>query len=357
MDGAAPGPIAILGSGETGPVGGSVFELLARRVPAPLKVAILETPAGFQPNSARVAGKVAEYLDTRLQGLRPQISVLPARRRDGLASTESPTATAALLTADLIFLGPGSPTYTARQLDGTLAWRRTLGRQRRGAALVTASAATIALGAFVLPVYEIYKVGAELHWLPGLDLFGPYGLSLAFIPHWNNTEGGAELDTSRCFMGQERYASLQALLPPATTIVGIDEHTALVIDPHAGLAEVYGRGVVTLVRGDEEDQVARGETIALRELGPFRVPDPTEGLPPELWAELDAAAAAPDPVAPEAILTLVEERQAARARRDWAAADELRQQIAALGWQVQDTPEGPRLGRIDGVVNSSCSHV
>jgi cysteinyl-tRNA synthetase len=43
----------------------------------------------------------------------------------------------------------------------------------------------------------------------------------------------------------------------------------------------------------------------------------------------------------------VEERQAARARRDWAAADMLRQQLASLGWQVQDTPDGPRLDRLD----------
>jgi cysteinyl-tRNA synthetase len=42
-------------------------------------------------------------------------------------------------------------------------------------------------------------------------------------------------------------------------------------------------------------------------------------------------------------LRMVEERQAARARRDWAAADALRQQALALGWQIQDTPDGPRM--------------
>lgn len=348
MDVAAPGPIALLGSGETGPVGGTVYDLMARRAQPPIKIALLETPAGFQPNSARVAGKVAEFIQNRLHGHRPSVAIIAARRRGGPFSTDDPGLTAPLLGADLIFLGPGSPTYAAGQLRDSLAWQRTVARNRRGAGLATASAATIALGAFVLPVYEIYKVGAEPHWLPGLDLFGPFGLSLAFMPHWNNTEGGAELDTSRCFMGLERYAALVEQLPPATTVVGIDEHTALVIDLHAGLAEVHGRGAVTIARGGEEDQVARGQTIALRELGPFCAPDLAAGVPPEVWAELDAAAAAPPPAAPEEVLALVEERQAARARRDWAAADILRQQLAERGWQVQDTPAGPRLEPLAG---------
>ncbi|HMQ33086.1 MAG TPA: hypothetical protein PKD53_20310 [Chloroflexaceae bacterium] len=352
---AAPGPVALLGSGETGPVGGAVYERLARRVSSP-RIAVLETPAGFQPNSARVAARIAEVMGARLRGYRPRIDILPARRREGPAGTEDPEATAPLLAADLIFLGPGSPTYAARQLRDSLAWRRLVARHRRGAALVTASAATIALGAFALPVYEIYKVGAELHWQPGLDLFGLYGLSLVFLPHWNNAEGGAELDTSRCFMGRERYAGLVALLPPATTVVGIDEHTVLLVDLHAGIAEVSGRGAVTIARGGEEDRVASGETLVLSELGPFHPADPAAGVPPEVWAELDAVAAAQPPAAPATVCALVEERQAARARRDWAAADTLRRQLAELGWQVRDTPEGPRLGRLEGQPGPPLAH-
>ena len=42
---------------------------------------------------------------------------------------------------------------------------------------------------------------------------------------------------------------------------------------------------------------------------------------------------------------LLAEREAARAARDFAAADRKRDQLAALGWDVRDTPEGPRLLR------------
>jgi cysteinyl-tRNA synthetase len=38
----------------------------------------------------------------------------------------------------------------------------------------------------------------------------------------------------------------------------------------------------------------------------------------------------------------LEQRQAARARRDFATADALRDQLTALGVQVEDTPQGPR---------------
>jgi cysteinyl-tRNA synthetase len=38
---------------------------------------------------------------------------------------------------------------------------------------------------------------------------------------------------------------------------------------------------------------------------------------------------------------LISEREAARKRKDWAAADELRKQIDKLGWEVSDAKDGP----------------
>jgi cysteinyl-tRNA synthetase len=42
---------------------------------------------------------------------------------------------------------------------------------------------------------------------------------------------------------------------------------------------------------------------------------------------------------------LLEERQAARAGRDFATADAKRDELAALGWEVRDTPDGAKLVR------------
>ncbi|GGM15157.1 cysteine--tRNA ligase [Nakamurella endophytica] len=46
--------------------------------------------------------------------------------------------------------------------------------------------------------------------------------------------------------------------------------------------------------------------------------------------------------ATDALLTeLLQERTAARARRDWAAADAIRDKLSAAGFAVEDTPDGP----------------
>ena len=53
---------------------------------------------------------------------------------------------------------------------------------RRGGSLVMGSAAAVTVGAASLPVYEIYKVGDEARWLPGLDLLGTLtGVSAAIV--------------------------------------------------------------------------------------------------------------------------------------------------------------------------------
>ena len=59
------GRIAFLGSGETSLAGGRIFETLARLIPSPLRIAILETPAGFELNASLVAGRVSDFLKTR----------------------------------------------------------------------------------------------------------------------------------------------------------------------------------------------------------------------------------------------------------------------------------------------------
>ncbi|HRJ76582.1 MAG TPA: hypothetical protein PLX90_11320, partial [Anaerolineales bacterium] len=199
------GRIAFLGSGETSLAGGRIFESLARLIPDPLRVAILETPAGFELNASLVANRVGEFLKTRLQNYKPTIDLIPARKKDTPYSPDNIEILKPLLTANLIFMGPGSPSYVARQLKNTLAWDIIRARHRQGAILAFASAATISLGKWVLPVYEIYKVGEDVHVKDGLDLFSDFDLHLSFIPHWNNAEGGADLDTSRCFMGKERF--------------------------------------------------------------------------------------------------------------------------------------------------------
>jgi len=341
----AIGPIAFLGSGETSLAGGRIFEHLARQVGEPLRIAILETPAGFEPNSALVAGRVTDFLKTRLANYKPQVDVIPARKKGTSHSPDDPETCAPLLRANLVFMGPGSPTYAIRQLKDSLAWDLLRARHRLGAALVFASAATIAVGQVGLPVYEIYKVGQDVHTVPGLGIFDDFGVPLSFIPHWNNTDGGQDVDTSRCFMGRERFDAWCGQLPENHTVLGLDEHTGIVFDFQRRECLVMGVSSVSLARACNPAIFPSGSTVPLEEIGKFQIPDPlSKGISSTAW---EMAASAPPPasvmeeIPPPEATALAEARQQARARRDWAAADGYRRQILSLGWTVQDTPEGP----------------
>jgi hypothetical protein len=94
-------------------------------------------------------------------------------------------------------------------------------------------------------VYEIYKVGQTLHWVDGLDLLARFGLNLVVVPHWNNAEGGTH-DTRFCFMGAQRFEALETMLPETLPVLGLDEHTACILDLGTSRAEVRGIGGITL---------------------------------------------------------------------------------------------------------------
>lgn len=345
------GLVVLLGSGETTASGRKVFDWLLRQLPTPVRLAILETPAGFELNSGQVAGQIGDFIRKHLQNYDPQVTIVPARKRGTAASPDLPDIAALIPGSDLILLGPGSPTYAVRQLEDSLTWHTVVACHRLGAALVLSSAATIAASAWALPVYEIYKVGEDLHWQAGLDFFAAYGLSLVLVPHWNNQDGGAGLDTSRCYVGQARFGPLLEMLPTDLTVVGIDERTALVLDLEAGVCQVLGLGIVTVLRDGNEQSFGSGVAFPLGELGPFRQPGPEFGLPARIWEEVRTAHARAQSEAfatpPREVMALVERRERARARHRWRKADALRDQIAQLGWQVLDAPDGPRLESVD----------
>ncbi len=356
-----PGKILLFGSGETSPRLQNSYAWLFQQLNPPVTVSILETPAGFEPNSDYVAGQVAQYLEKRLQNFRPQISVIPARKRGTAFSPDDPALLSPMLTADVLFVGPGSPTYAVRQLQESEAWNTLLACHRMGATLILASASVLAASAHTLPVYEIYKVGEELHWKQGLNLFQDFGLSLIFVPHWNNRDGGDTLDTSRCYMGEDRFDQLLQLLPAdsqsastastiiASTIVGIDENTALIIDPQEACCRVMGQGTVTVIRQGEATSFSAGKTFPADVLGNFRLPTFMEGLPDAIVERVrQAKSVATQPeqsahlISPQ-VSALLKERASARSAKNWVLSDQLRDALADLGWRVMDTGDGQQV--------------
>ena len=97
-------------------------------------------------------------------------------------------------------------------------------------------------------------------------------------------------------------------------------------------------GNIALAAGDKETAAARlAETRAM--LGVL-------GLDPlaEPWVDETAGGAAGDlrETVGKLVAVALEQRQAARARKDFAAADAIREQLGAAGIQIEDTPAGPR---------------
>ena len=408
-----PARLVIIGSGETSPTMVKVHrELLATAGGG--NSAMLDTPFGFQANADDLTDKIGEYFR---DSVGVDIAVASWRRRDEpVASRER--ALALLGRASWAFAGPGSPSYALRQWAETPMPTALADIVRRGGSLVMGSAAAVTVGIASLPVYEIYKVGDEARWLPGLDLLGTLtGISAAVIPHYDNREGGRH-DTRFCYMGEQRLLELEAMLSDDVGILGVDEHTAVIIDVESGAVDVRGAGGLTLRYRDRESIVPAGDATtvdamaaALRGEGgvaasaPSMAPsmaataliasstglradaearraafdaalaegDSERALEETLGLEQDIHAWSADTLQSDDIDTarailramlvdlataartglrderevigpfidlLLDARQRARATKDFASSDALRDGLIALGIEVRDTPDG-----------------
>jgi hypothetical protein len=265
--------LAIMGSGETSPTMVTVHKaLVAGMGGQPAEALLLQTPYAFQENCADISARARQYF-ARSVGL--TVGVFP--------DDDEPAAgrLALLRTAGWVFSGPGSPTYALARWDASGVSQALRDRIAAGHGLtVMASAAAATIGCATLPVYEIYKAGADPHWLGGLDLLGLLGLPVALIPHYNNTEGGTH-DTRYCYLGERRLARMERELPAGAAVLGVDEHTAAVIDLAAATLAVTGRGTVTVRRAGQSTVLPAGAILSLADLrglirGEARVPAPAD---------------------------------------------------------------------------------
>ncbi|MEV0886436.1 hypothetical protein AB0J03_21710 [Streptomyces microflavus] len=241
---------------------------LVAHLGADVDAVILETPYGFQVNRDDISSRAREYF-------RRSVGFTTAVAPDTHA--QSPLGNAAgdgdadrvrdrVRRADWVFSGPGSPSYAldrwhSLRLAGIL--RERVGRGY--GVTVMASAAACTVGFVALPVYEVYKAGHPPTWLTGLDLLGMLGLAVAVIPHYDNAEGGTH-DTRFCYLGEPRLAALEHELPDESAVLGIDEHTAVILDLHTSSVRVWGRGVMTVRRRGVSVTVPGGTTLSLEQL-------------------------------------------------------------------------------------------
>ncbi len=253
------GIIALMGSGELTATMVEVHKELLARVPAPPRAVFLDTPAGFQLNVDQLSQKAVEYFRDRIQ---QPMAVASFKAKEAITPDETEQAFRTLQEANFVLIGPGSPTYAVRNWQQTLIPELLTRTIERGGCLIAASAAALTVGSFSLPVYEIYKVGEDLHWVEGVNILAHFGFNLAVIPHWNNAEGGTH-DTRFCYMGEARFEKLQSLLPEDVAIFGLDEHTACLMDLETEEAVIKGIGRATLRQSGSEITFEKGERFPL----------------------------------------------------------------------------------------------
>ena len=257
-----PRILVIMGSGETAPTMVPTHRMISRLLPNPARATLLDTPYGFQENAPELASKAVEYFNTSIN-MKLDVAGLTS-----LIDADALTVERGLqLVADAhyVFAGPGSPTYALRQWSGSPLAGLLVKKLRDGGVVTFASAAALTLGKFTLPVYEIYKAGADPYWLEGLNILGEIGINAVVIPHYNNAEGGHH-DTRFCYMGERRLSAMERELAEEIFVLGIDEHTGLVLDLDANTATVVGKGVVSLRLRGNTTEIASGEVFSIDRL-------------------------------------------------------------------------------------------
>ncbi|HEY5265556.1 MAG TPA: hypothetical protein VIJ40_01955 [Acidimicrobiales bacterium] len=357
----ARGVLALLGSGETAPGMTKVHrELLARL--QPLNAVNLDTAYGFQENVPQMSQKLEEYFATSLQA---SLTTLHLPSYERASELERTLFKQQIRSANYVFAGPGSPSYALAQWVPLKLENDLLNVLENDGTLCFSSAAAFTLGAFTAPVYEIYKVGIEPYWLDGLNLLAALGLNCVVVPHFDNNEG-ENYDTRFCYLGERRLLSLENQLPDGIATLGIDEHTALIIDVANDTIHVLGRANGYWRLNGETKVLANATTTDLEQLrthrstaaqlpveprvqttdGPAELGEIVQGggqLGLEALARLVQLATTggegfidPAPLV-EAVLSA---RVNARSLGQYQIADDLRESLVKAGINVHDGPEG-----------------
>lgn len=351
--GQLPRLLVLIGSGETATQMARGHRMIASRLAGEgkrakdVRAAVIDTPYGFQSNADALTAGLVDFFGRQVG----MTTTVASFRRSGDDVVARETAFARIRDADFVFAGPGSPSYALRQWSGSPIAEIFADKLRDGGALVLASAAALTVGRLTVPVYEIYKAGEDPYWLAGLDVLSAVGINAAVIPHFDNGEGG-DHDTRFCFLGEQRLAALEEQMPTDVFILGIDEHTAVIVDLDSQSASVMGRGSLTARRNGQSDVFPAGEVIPLDELqnadprpalhAAVEPPTPASDAAQRLIVierQLDketGRAALVEPL----IKAVLDARQMARSDGDFATADAIRDRLLVLGIEIADAADG-----------------
>lgn len=246
MSTAAPGPLALVGSGEYTPAMDQTDRLLIEATGAgPARVAVVPTASALEPGMPERWNARGEQHFRRLGA-----AVTPLLLLDR-ADAASDAIVAALAGQDFIYFSGGSPDHCIETLHETPAWATIVARHAAGAALAGCSAGAMMLGGYTVSVRAMRSSG-DPRWRRALGLVP----GLAIMPHFDRMAG---------FVGPDLFQRMLAAAPAGVTLVGVDEDTALLRLPGQGW-RVSGSQTVSVFDGAGRPTIYRaGEAVPLPE--------------------------------------------------------------------------------------------
>lgn len=221
-----PGALALVGSGEYLPQAQQLEAELLR-----LGISRGKTNTYIQiPTAAGKEG--ADRLDFwRQRGadqgarIRCEVKYLPVITREGAFNEQW---IAEIKSAGLIYFSGGDPVHLADVFNGTPMWDAIVQSWREGASLAGCSAGAMAFGGKIIGIRRSH-ISAGLNLLPEFEVIPHYDKFLGWLP--------------------DRVTAAVLRKGAETTLLGIDENTALVL---TNKWRKYGTGKVHILRGEFE---------------------------------------------------------------------------------------------------------
>jgi cyanophycinase-like exopeptidase len=233
--------VALVGSGEfLDAMVGVDAGLLAGRAP---RVAILPTAASLEGEA-----RVAWWLELGRRHYEAMGVEAVAVAVGDRADADDPAMARLIAGVGLVYLSGGDPHHLAATLRGTLVWDAVVAAWQGGAALAGCSAGAMALTSGApadLGPGGVRRPGGD-----GADGLGAIG-GLAVIPHFDLLERRSS-DVVGWFAGWR---------PAGTTLVGVEEETALVGDGRRWRVE--GGGGVWILGPGERRRFGPGQEVPL----------------------------------------------------------------------------------------------
>ena len=249
----APGTVALVGSGEYLDVMNKVDTYLLGSIGGvgAARVALLPTASGLEPNGP------TSWNNLGLQHFK-QLGVHDIRATNIIDREHAFDATQVELLqgANFFYFSGGNPQHVIETMQDSPAWNVIKIAYEQGAVLAGCSAGAMMMGGYTVSIRQAMQ-GSAMDFVPALSIVP----QVIVFPHFDRMSG---------FLSQSRFKDLLQAVPANTTVLGVDENTALVrIEPSEVAAQpalwrVMGHQTVSVFSRDGEVKKLRvGEEVTL----------------------------------------------------------------------------------------------